>query len=332
MEDRPRKVLLLAGRLTRRDAAPVPGLVERLQRRGLEVRVLCVSGGQILGTGLEVESCPELVSPWRRFLAVRRLGLDEGPRRPELIWVLRPDLDVAALALAEHWQIPYLLMVDEFLPPGGRLRLSRSWCRGLVAMGPELAEDLARSLGVPRSWITVAPLGIPLPERRSMPPAPASIPVIGAVSPLTSGSGLATFLVAARGVLDAGLDAEFVLAGEGPGEADLRRLAGRLGLVGRVTFAGTPDDGRPLYEVLDLFCQTSQVPCAGRSLATAMAHGIPVIAADVEGLRRLVRDHETGRLVPPGDPAALSRAILELVSEPARARDLGLRGREIIRR
>ena len=69
---------------------------------------------------------------------------------------------------------------------------------------------------------------------------------------------------------------------------------------------------------------TSQV------IPQAFAVGTPVVASTVGGSPELVRDGETGRLVPPGDARALAAAVLELVSDPARARALGRAGQRLI--
>ncbi|MBV8382271.1 MAG: glycosyltransferase family 4 protein, partial [Planctomycetaceae bacterium] len=76
----------------------------------------------------------------------------------------------------------------------------------------------------------------------------------------------------------------------------------------------------------------SLVPSVGRTLAMALASGVPSIASDVEGLRALVEDGVTGLRIPPGDSAALARTILDLLRDPEGARSLGTRGREVIRR
>jgi D-inositol-3-phosphate glycosyltransferase len=65
-------------------------------------------------------------------------------------------------------------------------------------------------------------------------------------------------------------------------------------------------------------------------LATALAHGVPSIAADVEGLQAWLAGEPKGLRVPPGDTDALSAAILELLADPARARTLGRSGRSYI--
>jgi len=59
-----------------------------------------------------------------------------------------------------------------------------------------------------------------------------------------------------------------------------------------------------------------------------MAAGAPVVATRVGGSPELVADGVTGFLVPPQDPAALAKAIEELLAEPGRARRLGQAGRQ----
>jgi glycosyltransferase involved in cell wall biosynthesis len=58
----------------------------------------------------------------------------------------------------------------------------------------------------------------------------------------------------------------------------------------------------------------------------ALAVGTPVIGTSVGGTPELVRDGETGRVVPPADAPALAAAIADLLASPARARELALRG------
>ena len=322
-----RNVLILAGRLGVGEARAIRGLVDRLATLGVTARVACLAGWD----GPGGVACPGLGSVWRRPWSARRLGQCEPSWRPELIHAIGAEMAPAALILADGFGIPYLLTIDDFLPPGGRLRLGRRWCRGLIAGGPELAEDLERQLGIPGSWIEVVPAGRVVPER-PIGAGPGPVRVVGAAGPMMAGSGLATFLGAACRVVNAGIDAEFVVAGQGRDEADLRRRADRLGIAGRVTFVGDPGADGAFWDVLDVYCQVSQHPDTGRPLATALAHGLPCIATDVVGLRSLVGDGEAGRLVPPGDADALARAILDLLAEPDAARALGLRGRASVAR
>ena len=154
------------------------------------------------------------------------------------------------------------------------------------------------------------------------------MPVVGAAGPLVAASGYGIFLNAARKVIDAGVDAEFLIAGQGDDEGDLRRRAERLRIADRLTFAEGVTVGLTFWDVLDVYCQTSVAPTVGRPLALAMAAGVPSITTDVEGLRTLVRDGETGLTDPStATPAALARAIVDLLTDRGRARQLGEAGR-----
>ena len=128
------------------------------------------------------------------------------------------------------------------------------------------------------------------------------MPVVGSAGRLDAGSGHEVFLDAAHLVVGSGLDAEFVVAGQGPQEAALRRRADRLAIADRVTFAAEPAPEDTFWTAIDLYCQPSRGPTIGLTLARAMAAGIPGIAADVPGLRDLVGRGDGGLTVPPADP------------------------------
>ena len=239
----------------------------------------------------------------------------------------------AALELAERWRVPYLQSVEEFPMPGARIRLSRRWCRGLVAESRELRDDLERGLGIPPAGVRVIHRGLEAPEPivSRWAGGPDQIPVVGAAGALVPGSGFSTLLNAARRVLDAGIDAEFVIVGDGEDEDDLRRRADRLRLTERLTLASDAV-GLSFWDVLDVYCQPSTVPTVGRNLARAMSHGLPSVASDIEGLRSLVIHGVTGLRVSPGDTNALARAILDLLADRPRAARLGLDARSAVLR
>ncbi len=335
MAEPTRHVLLLAGRLgTHYADDPLQTTLKRLERLGIVAQILCISHEDPGSIHDRIIECPGLGNRWQLSFAIRRLRLGDSIRRPDLLHVIQSAAAPAGLAIAEHWGLPYLQTVDDFLAPHDRLRLSAHWCRGLVAVTPELGDDLVQNYGVPPDWVRVIGAGVsPLSESTCERFAHSSrVPVIGTAGPLTASSGFATFLGAAKRVLDAGADVEFVIAGEGEDEVDLRRRAERLRITDRVTFAGQPVNGLDFWSVLDLFCQTSILPTVGRPLAMAMAAGVPSIASDIRGLRALITHEETGLRVLPNDSSGLGAAILSLLRDGERARRLGQNGQQAILR
>ena len=326
-------VVLLADRITNSDqAGTVREYIDRLGDRGLTARVLCALWSGPSRSGLHIEECPGLGDRWQLTWALRSLRRPEGSAMPSLLHSLQARMAPAALEIAERWKVPYLQGIEEFLPPGSWLRLSRRWCRGLVATSRELGDDLTRNFGVPVDWVRVVHRGLepaePLLSRWNV--GEARVSVVGAAGSLSPGSGFSTFLNAARRVLDAGIDAEFVLVGEGEEEGDLRRRADRLRLTDRLTFASDAAFGLSFWDILDVYCQPSTVPTVGRNLARAMVHGLPSVASDIEGLRALVTHGSTGLRVPPNDTNELARAILDLLADRPRASRLGLEAREAV--
>jgi glycosyltransferase involved in cell wall biosynthesis len=325
-----RSVLLL----TRMLAGNEPGrdwktLVASLADRGVSCRFLSVGCETGRDHEMQVVECPGLGRIWQRAWSIRRL--DPSICRP-LIHVLDASLSDVGLALAEHWAVPYVQTIEEFPPADSVLRVSRRWCRMLLPTSNVLADDLARTLNVPRDLLRVIRPGVSRTEPARAPRlASTRVAVVGAAGPLVAASGFFTFLTAARRVLDTGADVEFVVIGQGEDEVDLRRRADRLRMSDRITFAGRPIQGLSPWDAMDVYCQTSTTPTTGFPLIRAMARGVPSIVADVQGPRSLVADGHSGLIVPPEDSQALARSILSLLADPTWAAELGTRGRDSIR-
>ncbi len=89
----------------------------------------------------------------------------------------------------------------------------------------------------------------------------------------------------------------------------------------QIGFLERPDLARH-FRASDLYIHPVRAEAQGLSLMEALATGLPAIASDVGGVPDVVRDAQTGILVPPGDPRALGAAILELLDDPERRRTM----------
>jgi glycosyltransferase involved in cell wall biosynthesis len=137
----------------------------------------------------------------------------------------------------------------------------------------------------------------------------------------------------------ASLDAVAVVAGDAaPGQdrfrRDLVRLAAGLGLNGRLRMLGHRDDVDVIRAAADAEVVPSRRPDAlPNSALEAAAAGLPLVGADAGGQPEIVRDGVTGRLVAPGDPAALAGALSEIAADPEAARSQArAAAREVARR
>jgi glycosyltransferase involved in cell wall biosynthesis len=114
--------------------------------------------------------------------------------------------------------------------------------------------------------------------------------------------------------------------------AELQGYARQLDIVDNVTFLGFRADIAQLTRDVDLFLLPSLWEGFGLVLIEAMALGLPVVASRVGPIPEVVLDGETGKLVPPGNAAALAQAIRELLESPDTTLTMGQRGRERVER
>lgn len=149
--------------------------------------------------------------------------------------------------------------------------------------------------------------------------------VVGCVARLAPEKGVDDFLRMARIVADEEPSTVFAVVGDGPERPGLDVLVDELGLRERVRFVGRHF---PAADFMQTFAVTV-VPSRseGQSLAAieSLFAGKPIVAAAVGGLTEVVTP-DVGRLVPPGDPTALARAVAELL-DSGEAQRMGERGR-----
>ena len=109
--------------------------------------------------------------------------------------------------------------------------------------------------------------------------------------------------------------------GEGPLHGQLRDRVKSHGLEGKFHLLGFREDATDWIAAADVFCMSSVwegVPLAAQE---AILLGTPVVATDVGGMRELIANKVSGRLVPPRDPTVLAAALEETLSGEERARD-----------
>jgi glycosyltransferase involved in cell wall biosynthesis len=117
------------------------------------------------------------------------------------------------------------------------------------------------------------------------------------------------------------------IAGRGPLDHGLKAFARELGIADRVHFLGQVVPPQKAIERASAVVVPSLGEGFGMVALEAMERARPVIAARIGGLEDIVRDGETGYLVPSVDPQALTEAMLRLARDPALARRMGEAGR-----
>jgi glycosyltransferase involved in cell wall biosynthesis len=264
---------------------------------------------------------------------LQRVVSDLGDDVPDVIHIQSRRVLRQGKWLARRLNRPYVLTVHDYLSSQERVHLNDPECAQVITVSESVKRDFIAKTAVRPEIITVIPSGVDLNvEPRAEPILdPGHVPVIGTAGPLETVKGLPFFLGAASRVLQTGRDVEFLIAGAGPEEANLRRLARELGISSKVTFVPYLLDFAESLSAMDIFCLPSLQQGLGTIMLEAMALGIPVIASRVGGVYSVIHDQHNGLLVPPSNSRQLADRILELLCDPLRARHIGENGRELVR-
>jgi glycosyltransferase involved in cell wall biosynthesis len=271
--------------------------------------------------------------------------------RPDLLHLHLPNTSAFwALLVPAARHLPWVVHWHADIPLDSRksglrlaYRLYRPWeqavlrrARAVIATSAAYLDSSA-ALAAWHDKTRVIPLGLPpiLPDETNdtnstNPEWPAAGIRVLAVGRLSYFKGFDVLLRAVALTPDISL----LLIGDGECAADLRRLAGELGIAARVTFAGRVDMNasgtatlNAAYAAADVFClpSTERAESFGLVLLEAMRAGLPTVASDIpgSGVGYVVRHGETGLLVPPGDVAALAAALRRLADDAPLRRCLG---------
>jgi len=151
--------------------------------------------------------------------------------------------------------------------------------------------------------------------------------LVGSIANFKPQKGPLDFVAAAKIARERNPHMRFVVAGDGELRPAAERAIAEAGLGGFVHLLGWRDDVAELLAAMDIFLLTSLYEGLPRVVLQAMAAGVPVVATDTGGVAEVVLEGETGRLVPPGNPAAAAAAIADLAEDPETRRSLALTAR-----
>ena len=156
--------------------------------------------------------------------------------------------------------------------------------------------------------------------------------LVGCVGHLAPHKGHAFLIEALAGVAAELPGMSLLIVGEGPERRRLEALAASGPLAGRVIFAGFREDVPRIMASFDLYAMASLSGEGSPAVVKeAMASGVPVIAADLDGIREIAEDGREALLVAPGDPLRFGQAVVRAASSPAMRRSLAATGLERVR-
>jgi glycosyltransferase involved in cell wall biosynthesis len=313
------------------------------QRRGHQVWLVAPEESELFRRAARADIRVRAVDFGRSRIVGNILRLSAWLRR-ERIDVLNPhssrDSWVAGLA-GRLARVPFLVRTRHFDVPIPNPRISRHVYRTLadhlLTTSPKVTDHLRSLFRLPEDRVSTVPTGIDL-ERFSpggaraavVPDNAAGRTLVGMISIIRKAKGHETLLRAARLLNGSGFPVHCLFVGEGPSRSNVEACVRELRLSDHVTFAGHREDVPEVLRALDILALPSLhegIPQVGLQ---ALAVKVPVIGSDVGGIPSIIRPNQTGRLVLPGDAAALAAAIRETIGDRAATERLCEAGRALV--
>ena len=304
--------------------------------------VLLRSGGP-----LQIDAAPEVgivdLDTERARFAVWGFRKFVRDRSPDVVLAINFEMNlVAAMSPMGKRQRPVLLLtvhapVKSYLAGSKRLwgcalqmlsRLAYRRAERVIAVSKGISDDLVKLRWVdPEKVVTIHNPVLPENVDALASIAPGhpwfgdrSVPVILSVGRLTRAKNF-SLLIAAFALLRRNRPARLAIAGEGECRNELEATIEAAGLSDSVQLLGHKQNPYPFYRAADLFVMSSDFEGFGNVLVEAMSVGTPVVSTDCPyGPAEILENGKWGRLVEPGNPAALASAMSEALDEGLDAR------------
>lgn len=210
---------------------------------------------------------------------------------------------------------------------------------GSISVSSKHLSDLCISMGIAKNRIFYVPVGADLEKfhpdinpKRIRELYHISHPLVLYVGQLHGGQYADLFIKAAKIILDNGIDADFMIVGDGARAPELKELARKFNYSDKIIFTGAVDnDAVPEYIAagdIAVACFEDNLVTRCKSplkIAEYLASGKPIVASNVGEVGRMISD--AGILVEPGRPEALAEKITLLISRHDLRKELALKAR-----
>jgi glycosyltransferase involved in cell wall biosynthesis len=140
-------------------------------------------------------------------------------------------------------------------------------------------------------------------------------PIIGNVAALAPHKDYPTFIATAQELTRMGVEAQFVIVGDGPLHNQIHQMVKDSGIAEKITFTGFRKDVLEVLSNLDVFLITSETEGLGTSILDAFGCKVPVVATRAGGIPELVIHSKTGLSAPVKDGKALAIEVVRFLKD-----------------
>jgi sugar transferase (PEP-CTERM/EpsH1 system associated) len=215
-------------------------------------------------------------------------------------------------------------MVDRFVAVSREIE---QWLTGIVGIRASKVVRICNGVDT-RRFAPAAGAARVLVPRSWREPGTVVIGTVARMAAIKDPLNLVRAFIALRSA-PGGRAARLVFVGDGDLKSAAEQLLRDAGALEAAWLAGARDDVPQLLREMDVFALGSRREGISNTVLEAMASGLPVVATATGGNMELVRDGESGRLVPPADSAALAAALLGYVADPQLRAAHGHRARQL---
>ncbi len=146
--------------------------------------------------------------------------------------------------------------------------------------------------------------------------------IVGTVAAFVGHKDYPNLINAAKIVLNQTENVTFIFTGTGPLKLEMENLVEKLGLARKIIFAGFRENIEDYIASFDIFVLSSKQEGLGSSLLDAQGAGVPVISTNTGGIPEIIEHNNNGILVEKEKSSQLAKAILDLVNNPERRKNL----------
>lgn len=306
-------------------------LLKHLDRGRFDAELWVLRGGNDMvslaeATGTKIVRFSEdlFTSP----LAIYRLLMQLLRSRPQILYTLTVNPNVWGRILGAATRVPVVIgsLRNRVARQGDKWLWRLSDC--MVVNAESLKDLLAEDFSVDPNRIEVIPNGVdtdyftPDFSKRSAHP---SLIYVGR---LVEQKDPFTLLKAFRLVLDRLPHATLVMLGNGHLRPVIDEFLRTQSLGSCVQVCNGTDDIRPFLQRAWAFVLPSVFEGSPNVVIEAMAGGLPIVSTRVDGVPELIKDYETGFMVEPQNPEALADAVVKVLSNDEKCRDMGAAARQ----
>lgn len=326
-----------------------------LMQDGYKTDLICGPGGRLIpeaqAIGVPVYVIPDLVrqvDPWKDCRAFFQLYRLFRSRKYSIVHTHATKAGLLGRLAARGAGIPGIVHTFHSVPfemngyLGSKLyialeRFVGSFTHDLACVGEVLRQQIAAWQIVPdKKLVTIysgidfsryVPKHTPAEMKRQL-GVEKAWPIVGSIGRLCEQKAQNYLVESVARLREQYPNTHLLLVGEGGLRPLLEQRIQDLHLSSQVSLLGERDDITDLLNIFDIYAMSSLWEGVGRALTEAMYWGLPVVATPVNGVPELVQSEETGLLVPPRDPQALTTAIARLVFDRELAQRLGKNARQ----